>query len=97
MQSTGEKQQFSWTNKMVNDLISSIENFKALIEFKGKYSDGDRQAQWKALQKELFEKYKDFGTKELLKITNDAEQTDLQAKSLTITRQTSSVTLEAAI
>ena len=97
MQSTREKQQFSWANKMVNDLISSLENFKALIEFKGKYFDRDRQAQWKVLQKELCKKYKDFGTTELLKITNDAEETDLEANSLTITRQTSCVTFEAAI
>ena len=47
MQSTGERQQFTWTNKMVDDVISSTENFKAssLIEFKGKYLDGERQAQ----------------------------------------------------
>ena len=30
---------------MMDDLICSVENFKALIEFKGKYFDGDRQAQ----------------------------------------------------
>lgn len=46
MQSTGEKQQFLWTNEMMNASIISLENFKALMEFKGKYFDfGDRQAQ----------------------------------------------------
>ena len=40
MQSTGEKQQFTWTNKMVDELISTLENF---MEFKGKYVDKDRQ------------------------------------------------------
>ena len=28
---------------MLDDLISSLENFKALIEFKAKYFHGDRQ------------------------------------------------------
>lgn len=45
MQSTGEKQQFLWTNEMMDASIISLENFKALMEFKGKYFDGDRQAQ----------------------------------------------------
>ena len=45
MQSTGERQQFTWTNKVVDGLISNIENFKALslMEFKGKQFDEDRQ------------------------------------------------------
>lgn len=42
MQITGEKQQFIWTDKMVDDLSRSLENVKALLEFKGKYFDGDR-------------------------------------------------------
>ena len=29
MLSTGEKQQFKWTNKIVDDLISRFQNFKA--------------------------------------------------------------------
>ena len=45
MQITGEKQQFIWTNKMVDDLSRSLENVKALLEFEGKYFDRDRQAQ----------------------------------------------------
>ena len=32
-----------WMNRMLNDLISSLKNFKALIEFKAKYFDRDRQ------------------------------------------------------
>ena len=42
MQSAGEKQQFPPTNTMVDDLISSFKNIKALMEFKGKYFSGDR-------------------------------------------------------
>ena len=30
MQSTGERQQFTWKNETVNDLISNIENFQVL-------------------------------------------------------------------
>ena len=46
MQSTGEKQQLTSTNKMVDEnLIKRLENFKASMDFKGKYFDGDRQAQ----------------------------------------------------
>ena len=53
MLSTGEKQQFTWISKIVDDLIRSLENFKAFMEFKGKYFDGDRQSQQTVLQKEL--------------------------------------------
>lgn len=35
MQSAG-KRQFRWANEMMKDLTSSIENFTALMEFKGK-------------------------------------------------------------
>ena len=49
MQSTGVRQQFTWTNKMVDDLIGSVDNFKVLIlslmEFKDRYLDGEREAQ----------------------------------------------------
>ena len=46
MQSAGEKQQFKRTNKMVDDyLISSLENFKALLDFKGKYFDIEKEKQ----------------------------------------------------
>ena len=45
MQSAGEKQQLTWTKNMVDDLISCFENFKASMEFKAKYFNGDRQAQ----------------------------------------------------
>ena len=41
MQITGEKQQYPRTNENGGyDLISSFENFKVLMEFKGKYFDG---------------------------------------------------------
>ena len=38
MQSSGERKQFTWTNKVVDGLIGNTENFKALslMEFKGK-------------------------------------------------------------
>ena len=42
MQNTEVKQQFAWTNKIVDDLIIRLENFKALMEFKAKYLEGDR-------------------------------------------------------
>lgn len=35
MQSAG-KRQFGWANEMMKGLTSSIENFTALMEFKGK-------------------------------------------------------------
>ena len=41
---SGEKLQFVWTNKMVDDLINNLENFKTLMELKGNYFDGERQA-----------------------------------------------------
>ena len=53
---------------MMDDLICSVENFKALIEFKGKYFDGDRQAQWTVPQKELCKKYEGFGQKSFSKL-----------------------------
>lgn len=47
MQSTGVRQQFTWTNKMVNDLIGSVDNFNvlSLMEFKDKHLKGEREAQ----------------------------------------------------
>ena len=45
LQNTGVKQQFAWTNKMVDDLIVRLENFKVLMEFKAKYFDRDRNTQ----------------------------------------------------
>ena len=47
------KQQFRWKNDIVDDFIKNLENFKALIEFKGKHFDDDRQAQYTVLPKEL--------------------------------------------
>ena len=44
MSNSGEKLQFTRTNKMVDDLINNLENFKTLMELKGKYFDGERQA-----------------------------------------------------
>ena len=44
MSNSGEKLQFTWTNKMVDDLINNLENFKTLMELKDKYFDGERQA-----------------------------------------------------
>ena len=74
MQSTGEKQQLTSTNKMVDEnLIKRLENFKASMDFKGKYFDGDRQA----------EKYEGFGTEKPPKTVNDADQTNLEARCLT--------------
>ena len=45
MQSTRQKQQFTWANKIVDGLISSFENFIALMELERKYFDKERQAQ----------------------------------------------------
>ena len=45
LQNNGIKQQFAWTNKMVDDLIIRLENFKPLMEFKAKYFDRDRNTQ----------------------------------------------------
>ena len=38
MLSTGEKQQFKFTNKLVDDLISRLQNFKAFNSFKASTS-----------------------------------------------------------
>ena len=36
LQNTEVKQQFAWTNKIVDDLIIRLQNFNALMEFKAK-------------------------------------------------------------
>ena len=38
MQNTGEKQQFTWTNKLMDGFISNPQNFKALRSFKASIS-----------------------------------------------------------
>ena len=48
-----KKRQFRWKNGIVDNLISILEKFKALTEFKGKYFDDDRQAKYTVLWKEL--------------------------------------------
>ena len=70
MQSTGEKQQFTWTNKMVDELISTLENF---MEFMLTKTDKYKKRSYMKNCKN----YGGFGTKELLKIENDDGKTDL--------------------
>lgn len=41
IQSTAEKQQFPRTNKMLDYLISRLENLKTLMELKAEYFDED--------------------------------------------------------
>ena len=57
MQSTGEKQQFTQPNKMLDYLISRLENLKILMEFEAKYFEKDRYSQRTVLQKQLCKKY----------------------------------------
>ena len=45
IQSTAEKQQFPRTNKMLDYLISRLENLKTLMELKAEYFDEDWHAQ----------------------------------------------------
>ena len=42
LKNTRVKQQFAWINKILDDLITRLENFKTLIEFKAKYFEGDK-------------------------------------------------------
>ena len=66
----GEKQ-CTWTNKMMDDLISSAENCKTLMEFEGKY-----------YRKNYVKNMRVLGRK-FLKTENDADQTNLEARCLT--------------
>ena len=45
LQTTGLKQHFTSTSKILDGLIIRFENFKALMEFKAKYFDGDKNTQ----------------------------------------------------
>ena len=74
---TGEKQWFLWTNKMMNELISRLEDFKALIGFQSSYFDGDRQTQY---SERIMWKHKSFGTEKYLKTAIDTDKTDFMAK-----------------
>ena len=67
------------------------------MNIKGKYFEGDRQAQWTILQQELCKKYEGFGPEVFLKTVNNANQTDLKARCLTIVRKTSCITFKAVI
>ena len=44
LQNTRVKQQFTWTNKLLDHLITRLANFKTLIELKTKYFEGDRNS-----------------------------------------------------
>ena len=63
---------------MVDKLISNLEKFKALKEFKGNLYDGDRKEQYTVLRRELCKKHEGFGPEELPKIANDTHQTGKQ-------------------
>ena len=83
MQSTGEKQ-FTSTNIIADNLISSLKNVNVLLEFKKRnYGKGCVK--------------NEFRTEELLKTTNDADQSDLETRCLTIARWTSCFTFKAVI
>ena len=83
MQSTGEKQ-FTLTNIIADNLVSSLKNFNVLMEFKKRYYG-------KSCVKN------EFRTEEFLKTTNDADQNDLETRCLTIARGTSCFTFKAVI
>lgn len=61
------------------------------MELKGKYFDAVKQAQ------KTQRKYEGFGTGEILKTANNADQTDSETPCLTIARQTLSITFELAL
>lgn len=63
---------------MVDKLISNLEKFKALKEFKDNLYDGDRKGQYIVLRRELCKKYEGFGPEGLPKNANDANQTGKQ-------------------
>lgn len=67
---------------MVNDLISNLQNVKALMKFKGNHFDDDTQAQCMVFQKELRRKIEGFRPEEPLKVSNDVDQTDLEKQKL---------------
>lgn len=67
---------------MVNDLISNLQNVKALVKFKDSHFDDDTQAQCMAFQKELCRKNEGFRPEEPLKVSNDVDQTDLEKQKL---------------
>ena len=53
---------------MVDGVLSSLKNFKALMEFKAEHFDGYRQAQKTVLQKELCKKIKVLWQKSFKKL-----------------------------
>ena len=59
------------------------------MKIKSKYFERDGQAQWTVLQQELCKKYEAFGPEVFLKTGDNATQTDLKARCLTIVRKTS--------
>ena len=83
---TDKKQQFSWKNDMVDDLISSLEcfnGFKALLEWRAFWL-------WQSstihsiLQREPCKKCEGFGPAELPKTANDDDYTDLEKQKQNI-------------
>ena len=67
---------------MVNDLISNLQNVKALMKFKGNHFDDYTQAQCMVFQKELCRKIEGFRPEEPPKVSNDVDQTDLEKQKL---------------
>ena len=63
---------------MVDDLISSLENFKTWMEFKGNYSDSDWKRQHTILRRELCKNHHGFRPDELSNIANKADDSEKQ-------------------
>ena len=44
---------FSWTAKLVENLIKSLSDFKTRMEFMNKYFNGDKPRQYEEIRKEM--------------------------------------------
>ena len=64
-----KRKQFKWSSEMIDDLLNALENYRPMMELKGKNFDGDRNSQYTAIRKELCQKYEEcFGPAELTKL-----------------------------
>ena len=47
-----QESKFKWSNKLVNDLLNALSNFKSTMEFKSKYFNADKPRQYEEVRKE---------------------------------------------
>ena len=72
-----QESKFKWSDKLVNDLLNTLSNFKSTVEFKSKDFNADKPRQYEEVRKEIVridsDNEKCFGPVDLPALPSDIE------------------------